>query len=126
MRRSCERLFRYGVILLNLTARLLYGVRLTDEATCYKVFPTDVLRTMNLQCERFEFCPEVTAKACRLGLTITEVPIRYTSRTAADGKKIHWTDGWEALATLWKWRRWQPAAAALPVPEEEARYVHAL
>lgn len=125
-RRSCGRLFRYGVVLLNLAVRLLYGVRLTDEATCYKVLPTDVLRSMELQCERFEFCPEVTAKACRMGLTITEVPIRYTPRTAAEGKKIRWTDGWEALATLWRWRRWQPTTAAYPVPEQEARCAHAL
>ena len=124
-RRSCGRLFRYGVALLNLAVRLLYGVRLTDEATCYKVFPTDVLRAMDLQCERFEFCPEVTAKACRIGSIIAEVPIRYTPRTAAEGKKIRWTDGWEALRTLWKWRHWQPATATRPVREEEARCVHA-
>lgn len=124
--RSCGRLFRYGVALLNLAVRLLYGVRLTDEATCYKVFPTDVLRAMDLQCERFEFCPEVTAKACRMVLTIAEVPICYTPRTAAEGKKIRWTDGWEALATLWKWRHWQPATTAMPLAEQEARCVHAL
>jgi dolichol-phosphate mannosyltransferase len=131
--RPWGRLFRYGVALLNLAVRLLYGVRLTDEATCYKIFPTDVLRAMDLQCERFEFCPEVTAKACRMGLTIAEVPIHYTPRTAAEGKKIRWTDGWEALATLWKWRHWQPAVC-VPTrsvgtrsnPEEEARCVHAL
>lgn len=124
--RPCGRLFRYGVALLNLAVRLLYGVRLTDEATCYKVFPTDVLRAMDLECERFEFCPEVTAKACRMCLTIAEVPIRYSPRRAADGKKIRWTDGWEALATLWKWRHWQPAVSALAIPEQQARYVHAL
>lgn len=124
-RRSCWRLFRYGVALINFTVRLLYGVRLTDEATCYKVFPTDVLRAMDLQCQRFEFCPEVTAKACRMGLTIAEVPIRYTPRAAAEGKKIRWTDGWEALVTLWKWRHWRPTAAAHPNLEEEARCVHA-
>ncbi len=43
---------------------------------------------MDLHCERFEFCPEVTAKACRLGLTTAEVPIGYAPRTAAEGKKI--------------------------------------
>jgi dolichol-phosphate mannosyltransferase len=102
------RAFRYGVAVLNLAVRVLYGVRLTDEATCYKLFPTEVLRTMDLQCERFEFCPEVTAKACRMGLRIVEVPITYRSRARSEGKKLRWQDGWQALRCLWRWRRWQP------------------
>jgi glycosyltransferase involved in cell wall biosynthesis len=101
------RLFRFGVSLLNLCVRLIYGVRLTDEATCYKAFPTSLLRRLDLQCQRFEFCPEVTAKICRLGWKILEVPIHYDPRTVQAGKKIRWPDGWEALATLWKWRRWK-------------------
>lgn len=88
--------------------RLLYGARLTDEATCYKAFPTDVLRATDLQCERFKFCPEVTAKASRMGLRITEVPIRYRARSVVQGKKIRLRDGVEALRTLWRWRNWQP------------------
>ncbi|MDX1969891.1 MAG: glycosyltransferase family 2 protein [Planctomycetaceae bacterium] len=100
------RLFRYGVSALNLAVRILYGVRLTDEATCYKVLPTDLLKALELECERFEFCPEVTAKLCRLGLPILEVAITYRSRTALEGKKIRWTDGVQALATLWRWRHW--------------------
>lgn len=105
--------FRYGVSLLNYCVRLLYGIRLTDEATCYKVFPTEVLRSMDLECERFEFCPEVTAKVCRMGLTIHEVPISYHVRSRADGKKIRLSDGWEAVRVLWKWRKWKP-----PMTEE--------
>ncbi len=101
------RLFRCGVLFLNTCVRLLYGARLTDEATCYKVLPTSLLRAMDLQCERFEFCPEVTAKACRLGLSILEVPIHYDARSMQAGKKIRWTDGVEAMKTLWKWRNWQ-------------------
>jgi len=102
-------LFRFGVKLLNLCLRMVYGVRLTDEATCYKAFPTAALRDMQLECERFEFCPEVTAKACRMGLQITEVPIRYQPRSFDEGKKIRWTDGLQAFATLWRWRKWRPA-----------------
>ena len=98
--------FRLGVVVLNVAVRLLYGVRLTDEATCYKVTSTAQLRRMNLECERFEFCPEFTAKACRLGLRIVEVPIRYTPRSIRNGKKLRLGDGWHALATLWKWRSW--------------------
>jgi glycosyltransferase involved in cell wall biosynthesis len=106
-------LSRCGVLVLNVCAQLLYGVRLTDEATCYKAFPTALLRKMDLQCERFEFCPEVTAKACRLGVRILEVPVHYDARSRRAGKKIRWTDGLEALATLWRWRRWRPDQAKL-------------
>jgi len=101
------RLFRYGIAALNLVAWLLYGQRLTDVFTCYKAFATARLRAMNLECERFEFCLEVTAKACRLGLGIKEVPIHYHPRTFREGKKIRWHDGVQALGTLWKWRRWR-------------------
>jgi dolichol-phosphate mannosyltransferase len=107
-RRSGGWMFRWGVSLLNVAARVLYGVRLSDEATCYKAFPTDLLKSLDLQCERFEFCPEVTAKVCRLGLTIREVPIRYHARSKHQGKKIRWRDGVMALRTLWKWRNWRP------------------
>lgn len=78
--------FRLGVCLLNVAARWIYGARLTDEATCYKIFSTEVLRSMELECERFEFCPEVTAKVCRMRLRIVEVPVRYSPRDVADGK----------------------------------------
>lgn len=99
--------FRVGVCALNVVTRWFYGARLTDEATCYKVFLTDTLRAMHLECERFEFCPEVTAKACRMGLRIVEVPVRYSPRAVIDGKKIRCQDGWEALRTLWRWRNWR-------------------
>lgn len=100
--------FYHGVRMLNICVRLLYGVRITDEATCYKAFRTSTLRSMDLICERFEFCPEVTAKACRMGLRIVEVPIRYMSRRVRDGKKIGVRDALEAVRTLWHWRRWNP------------------
>lgn len=102
-------LFRLGVCLLNIAARWLYSVRLSDEATCYKVFSTESLRAMRLECERFEFCPEVTAKACRMGLRIVEVPVGYSPRGVADGKKIRCRDGWQALKELWRWRDWMPS-----------------
>ena len=95
---------RVCVCLLNWLVRLMFGQSLTDEATCYKVFRTDLLKLLDLKCERFEFCPEVTAKLCRIGVRIHEVPIRYSPRTLAEGKKIRWTDGVEAIATLFRWR----------------------
>ena len=93
---------------LNATVRMLYGVRLSDEATCLKLLPTDLLRALNLKCERFEFCPEVVAKLCRAGIGIVERPITYRPRSVAEGKKLRLHDGREALATLWRYRRWEP------------------
>ena len=86
--------------LLVWMVRLLYGRKITDEATCYKAIRTSVLKSMHLQCERFEFCPEVTAKAIRLGKKIVEKPISYEPRSKNAGKKIRWTDGVEAFWTL--------------------------
>jgi dolichol-phosphate mannosyltransferase len=95
-------------ILLAATVRILFRVKLHDEATCYKLVDTELLRRMNLQCTRFEFCPEVTAKAIRLGASISELPISYVPRTKADGKKIRWTDAPDAFLTLFKYRFWKP------------------
>ncbi len=92
-------------VLLAWAVRLLYWYPLTDEATCYKAFRTDVLKAMNLKCERFEFCPEVTAKALKRGIQIREVALHnYRPRTKHKGKKVRWTDGVEALWTLLKYR----------------------
>jgi dolichol-phosphate mannosyltransferase len=90
--------------ILTAVANLLYGSHLTDEATAYKAFRTEVLRSIPLACRRFEFCPEVTAKARRLGYRIHEVQVSYNPRGIAEGKKIRARDGWEALWTLVKYR----------------------
>jgi dolichol-phosphate mannosyltransferase len=92
-------------LVLAWAVRLLYRYPLRDEATCYKAFRTELLRSLNLRCQRFEFCPEVTAKSLKRGYKIVEVPIeRYRPRTRRQGKKIHWTDGLEALWTLIRYR----------------------
>jgi len=85
-------------------ANLLYRAGITDEATCYKVFRTEVLRAIPLRCRRFEFCPEVTAKVRKRGLAIREVPVSYHARSVGAGKKIRWWDGVIALWTLIKYR----------------------
>jgi glycosyltransferase involved in cell wall biosynthesis len=90
--------------ILTGTANLLFGARLTDEATAYKAFRADVLKGIRLKCIRFEFCPEVTAKVRRLGHTIHEVPISYNARGILEGKKIRWQDGVEAIWTLIRYR----------------------
>src|SRR5262249_54447591 len=90
--------------ILTAAANLLYGAHITDEATAYKAFRTSILRDMSLQCRRFEFCPEVTAKVRRLGYRIREEAISYNARGIADGKKIRARDGFDALWTLIKFR----------------------
>ena len=96
--------FYLGAKLLTHLANLLYGCGIHDEATCYKVFRRSVLKGLNLECRRFEFCPEVTAKLSRLGERIAEVPVRYAPRTADEGKKIRHSDGWLAIWTLIRFR----------------------
>ena len=85
-------------------ANLLYRAQITDEATCYKVFRTELLRSLPLRSQRFDFCPEVTARIRKRGLRIHEVPIHYQARSVGAGKKIRWWDGVIALWTLLKYR----------------------
>ncbi len=96
--------FRLAVSLFNVLVGVLYGQRLSDEATCYKAMPTALFRALDLCAQRFELCAEITAKLCRLGVRIQEVPISYQPRTAAEGKKIGWRDAWSTLWTLLQWR----------------------
>ena len=84
---------------------LLYGCRITDESTGYKAFSTELITRLNLTCEGFEFCPEVTAKILRAGYHIDEVPVSYFPRTKKEGKKLRfWSDGLFAAWTLLKYR----------------------
>ncbi len=116
--------FWLGGKIVTLAANLLLGTRLTDEATGYKLFPTELLRRMNLQSRGFDFCPEVTAKTIRLGYRIHEVPIRYAPRTLAAGKKIRARDGIKAIAALIKYRFAKlgpPGAAAVAQQPQSQR-----
>lgn len=84
---------------------LLYGCRITDESTGYKAFSTELITRLELTCEGFEFCPEVTAKVLRAGYRIYEVPVSYFPRTKKEGKKLRfWSDGFFAAWTLLKYR----------------------
>lgn len=91
------------IILTGMT-NILYGAGIHDEATCYKLFKTEVIKSLDLQAERFEFCPEVTAKVRRRGLKIYEVPISYNPRGDDAGKKIKFRDGLTAILNLLKHR----------------------
>ena len=96
--------YYWGGRVLSWWTNLLYGSSISDEPTCYKVFKTDLLRSLELACAGFEFCPEVTAKLLRRGIIIYEVPISYHPRRIEEGKKIRWHDGVIALWTLLKLR----------------------
>ena len=102
--RQGSRFFYYGNRLLTSLTNMLYGQHLTDEATCYKMFSSELLKSVNLQCRGFEFCPEVTAKIARRGLKIQEVPISYSPRTREQGKKVRLRDGFIAAWYLIKFR----------------------
>lgn len=91
--------------ILALYTNILYGCRITDESTGYKAFSSEIIKALNLTCEGFEFCPEVTAKILRAGYYINEVPVSYFPRTKKEGKKLRfWSDGFLAAWTLLKYR----------------------
>jgi len=90
--------------ILVIAANVLYRAGISDEATCYKAFRADIIKSLQLKCTRFEFCPEVTAKVRKRGIPIHEIPIHYTGRTVAEGKKVTWKDGFEAIWILIKYR----------------------
>lgn len=92
--------YSVGGNLLSKLTNVLYGSRLTDEATGYKLIRTDILRSLQLKSTGFDFCPEVTARLLRRGRRIVEIPIRYLPRDKTKGKKITWLDGLQAVWTL--------------------------
>lgn len=96
--------FYIGGRLVSLVSNVLYGLHLTDEPTCYKMFTREVADSIKLKCTGFEFCPEFTAKVSKAGYSIQEVPIHYFPRSIEEGKKINWKDGVEAIWTLLKYR----------------------
>ena len=96
--------FYFGNKILTILANVLYNAKITDEPTCYKIFDAKLLKSINLKSEKFEFCPEVTAKVRKKGHKIYEVPISYNPRTIEEGKKINWKDGVEAIWTLIKYK----------------------
>jgi glycosyltransferase involved in cell wall biosynthesis len=83
---------------------LLFGGRLTDMETCYKVMRAPIVRSLKLESNRFDIEPEITAKLLRQGRRIVERPVRFDPRNRASGKKIGWRDGFHAIAVLFKYR----------------------
>ena len=99
---------RLGGSFVNRVFQVLYRSPLTDVASCYKMAPREALQSLSLRCDGFDLDYEMAAKlqllARKRGLRIVEVPISYSPRTVAEGKKIRWRDGVKALATLWRCR----------------------
>lgn len=95
---------RLGNMGLTMLTNVLYGTKLTDMETCYKIMQADVARSLDLESDRFDIEPEITAKLLRRGHTIVERPVRFEPRSRAQGKKIGWRDGVRALQVLVKYR----------------------
>ena len=107
---------------LTLVSNMFCNLNLTDMETCYKVFRTDLLKSIPIRSDRFGFEPEITMKSAKRKFRIYEVPISYHGRTYEEGKKIGWKDGIKAFAVIfqilahrrslrglvWAWRTEQP------------------
>jgi glycosyltransferase involved in cell wall biosynthesis len=85
---------------LTLLSNMFCNLKLTDMETCYKVFRTDLLKSIPIRSNRFGFEPEITMKAAKRKLRIYEVPISYHGRTYEEGKKVGWKDGVKALGVI--------------------------
>ncbi|MFL5397767.1 MAG: glycosyltransferase [Myxococcales bacterium] len=87
-----------GNRLLTFLTNLVTNLNLTDMETCYKAVRTDLLKSIPLLSRDFRIEPELTIKLAKRHASIFEVPISYSGRTYAEGKKINWRDG---IAALW-------------------------
>ena len=85
---------------LTTFSNMFTNLNLTDMETCYKAMRGDMARALTLTAERFGFEPEVTARLAKAGARIYEVPISYSGRTYAEGKKISWRDGVAAIGHI--------------------------
>ena len=94
--------FWHSVVNKTLTrvSNMFCNLNLTDMETCYKVFRTDLLKSIPIRSDRFGFEPEIVMKSAKRKLRIYEVPISYHGRTYEEGKKIGWKDGLKALAVI--------------------------
>ncbi|MEO5588864.1 MAG: glycosyltransferase family 2 protein [Gemmatimonadaceae bacterium] len=83
---------------LTTLSNMLTNINVSDMETCYKLVRSDLMKSLPLTSDRFGFEPELTARLAQAGARIYEVPISYSGRTYAEGKKIRWTDG---VAAFW-------------------------
>ena len=92
--------FVMGNKAVTLTANLLFDCYISDLESGYKALRSDLWRRLNLQGDRFDIEPDITARVLRLGYRIHEAPIRYYARSRAEGKKLTWVDGLRAIGKL--------------------------
>ena len=115
---TVHRTFHYIVNrLLTLLSNILSGLYLSDMETCYKVFKAEILKPIKLECNRFGFEPEITAKIAKLKVRVHEYPIQYFPRNYLEGKKINWKDGVAAVWFLFKFNlrgQGDPSIAQVP------------
>ena len=93
-----------GNKMLTIITNILYGAKLTDMETCYKVFKAEYIKNVQIKSNRFDFEPEITAKVLKQGAKLKEISISYNARTFEEGKKISWKDGFAAIFALIKFR----------------------
>ena len=99
-------LMRWGNHGMTWITNILYGVRLHDMETCYKLIDRELMQSLNLESRRFEIEAEITAKLLRSGVRVYEAPIRYDHRE--EGKKLTPWDGLPTLQALLRYRFWRP------------------
>jgi dolichol-phosphate mannosyltransferase len=104
-------LMHWGNWLVTAATNLLYGSRLHDMETCYKLIERTVMLALDLEGNGFEIEAEITAKLLRLGVRIAETPIRYDARE--EGKKLSPMDGFPTMLALLRYRCWRPAPGSL-------------
>ena len=88
---------------LTLLSNMFTNLNLTDMETGYKAFKASVIKSIQIEEDRFGFEPEFTAKLARMDCRIYEVDISYSGRTYAEGKKINWRDGVRAIYAIVKY-----------------------
>jgi hypothetical protein len=97
-----------GNRLLTLVSNMFTNVNLTDMETCYKLVRADLLKRLPLTAERFGIEVELTARLVQARARIWELPISYSGRTYAEGKKITWRDGFAALLHIVRYNLFPP------------------
>lgn len=97
-----------GNSLLTLMSNMLTDLNLTDMETCYKAVRAPLMKSLVLTSDRFGFEPEITARLAQAKARIWEVPISYSGRTYAEGKKIGWKDGVAAFFHILRFNLFPP------------------
>jgi glycosyltransferase involved in cell wall biosynthesis len=107
---------------LTTLSNMLTNLNVSDMETCYKLVKTDLMKSLPLKSDRFGFEPELTARLAQSRARIYEVPISYSGRTYAEGKKIRWTDG---VAALWHIIKFNLLSSRAPLYSGEMTEVRA-